>query len=503
MIYIKLVVSADITRQIDLSKDAGKMFFGFDASIPKLTYGLTFCDMSTKKVYTGTIKKSGHSATITGDIFSYVKLNHKLDDIIVFEKTNVANQYNFRAFKPGSTQYNNYEKLLKKFGQYNARIKKYTHLIIDDATIPEDRWVQMMDDWLNKLNSLEGKADKLADSEIRALQSEWKEMLAQNMMNLVKKDSRIVCPFTGVEGDFTKLPMLFIASHIKRYADGSSLKEKYDINNGLLLTANADALFDKHMITVSEDKKLIFSKNLDEELKSVLNLVEIVLPEVLNEKRMEYMAEHRRIFAEKEKLRTLGVSEVDIDGRDFFAGGSSNIIELKSKHSSDFNYKFPESDDTYNNVAEETYFVTDKSDVGEIGKLTGVNTILIGCYKNNAHKKWILEQMKYNVRIGKRLGSVGESAEEIPSAQFLVLYHKNQFDNKMCFMLSDSPGNVESASQLNESGYPDANLKNSYFVYQIEYEVLDYELDVEKIMNKASKMNSNYRKGMPIYININ
>ena len=98
--------------------------------------------------------------------------------------------------------------------------------------------------------------------------------------------------------------MLFIASHIKRFSD-SDCDEAFDINNGLLLCANADALFDKHMITVDENKKLIFSFLIDNDymLKQKLLLNQPIFEIVLNEKRMEYMKDHREIFFKKEQER--------------------------------------------------------------------------------------------------------------------------------------------------------------------------------------------------------
>jgi len=142
------------------------------------------------------------------------------------------------------------------------------------------------------------------DEHSRAQQSAWKNLLAREMMNYTTHEGEVFCPFTQISADFNSVPMLFIASHIKRFAD-SNCSEQYDVNNGLLLCANADALFDKHMITISEDKRLIFSFLIENDnlLKQRLLLNQPIFNLILNDKRMEYMADHRRIFFEKEQER--------------------------------------------------------------------------------------------------------------------------------------------------------------------------------------------------------
>ncbi|MDE7300715.1 MAG: HNH endonuclease [Clostridia bacterium] len=138
----------------------------------------------------------------------------------------------------------------------------------------------------------------------RTQQSAWKELLAKEMMNYTTHEGEVFCPFTQISADFESVPMLFIASHIKRFADSDAV-EAYDVNNGLLLCANADALFDKYMITVDENKQLVFSFLIEnnQQLRHKLLLNQPIFGLILNEKRMEYMKEHRRIFYIKEEER--------------------------------------------------------------------------------------------------------------------------------------------------------------------------------------------------------
>ncbi|GAA7085503.1 hypothetical protein HpCK27_07360 [Helicobacter pylori] len=138
----------------------------------------------------------------------------------------------------------------------------------------------------------------------RQHQNKWREALAFEMMNYTTIDRSIFCPLTYIEADFDDMKTLFRASHIKGYSDCDE-EEKYDLDNGLLLIANADALFDKHFITIDENKQLKFSYLLENnhKLKLQLNLNNGIFKDILNDRRMQYLAYHRKIFEEKEQER--------------------------------------------------------------------------------------------------------------------------------------------------------------------------------------------------------
>lgn len=146
--------------------------------------------------------------------------------------------------------------------------------------------------------------EMVEDKKTRKYQNAWRESLAEEMMNYTTVEGNVFCPLTYIEGNFANIGTLYRASHIKRYSD-SEVEEAFDINNGLLLVANADSLFDKYLITIGEDKELMFSFLLEhnEKLKAQLHLTLPIFKMVLNEKRMEYLKEHRRLFLEKEEQR--------------------------------------------------------------------------------------------------------------------------------------------------------------------------------------------------------
>ena len=180
-------------------------------------------------------------------------------------------------------------------------------------SIKNDPWRKTIGDYLNEMQLVAGDEKKTEVTQ-RQFQNAWKQLLAKEMMKYVQSDSKVFCPFTLIKADFYKVPMLFIASHIKRHVD-SDIYEKYDPNNGLLLCANADALFDKYMITIGEDKNIIFSCliNDDAELKSQLLIDHEIFKQVLNDQRMAYMAENRARFFEKETERAKTSIYIDDD----------------------------------------------------------------------------------------------------------------------------------------------------------------------------------------------
>lgn len=172
----------------------------------------------------------------------------------------------------------------------------------------EDYQKQLRKRLVNKTLGRDNAIDinNIDDEVTRQQQSAWRKMLAKEMMGYTQIDEQVFCPFTYITANFNKLSALFVASHIKGFKDpNTSNEEKYDINNGLLLCANADALFDKHLITISETKELIFSFLLDNDsrLKSQLLLMQPIFQPILNEKRMEYIAYHREQFKKLEVIR--------------------------------------------------------------------------------------------------------------------------------------------------------------------------------------------------------
>ncbi|MDR2202584.1 MAG: HNH endonuclease [Clostridiales bacterium] len=66
------------------------------------------------------------------------------------------------------------------------------------------------------------------------------------------------CCITGID-----MPELLVASHIKPWSASNDIDEKVNPQNGLLLNGLHDLAFDKGLITISEDYKIILSPKLN------------------------------------------------------------------------------------------------------------------------------------------------------------------------------------------------------------------------------------------------
>ncbi|MGN0628256.1 MAG: HNH endonuclease [Oscillospiraceae bacterium] len=116
--------------------------------------------------------------------------------------------------------------------------------------------------------------------------------------NLLKKQHKcVVCGVANKE--------LLIGSHIKPSASCNVL-EKADSNNGLLLCAIHDKLFDRYLITFNFlSGKMVVSKALSEEDREKLSLSEdfSLSEDLLTPERKEYLKEHNLSFYDKESKR--------------------------------------------------------------------------------------------------------------------------------------------------------------------------------------------------------
>lgn len=107
--------------------------------------------------------------------------------------------------------------------------------------------------------------------------------------NLLLDDFGRACCMTGLTN-----VRLLIASHIVPWSQ-SAPAQKLDPDNGLLLSVPMDALFDKGLISFSENGSILVGKDLDAETIEILGLKrDFSLPEkLLTEARTKNLAKHR------------------------------------------------------------------------------------------------------------------------------------------------------------------------------------------------------------------
>lgn len=110
---------------------------------------------------------------------------------------------------------------------------------------------------------------------------------------LIRKKWKGICCITGCE-----LEPILIASHIKPWAKCTS-KEKVDPENGLLLSPNYDALFDRNLISFDTKGRIIISKKISINCISKIG-ISTTAKIKLNENQLKYMEYHRGKFQEIE-----------------------------------------------------------------------------------------------------------------------------------------------------------------------------------------------------------
>lgn len=96
------------------------------------------------------------------------------------------------------------------------------------------------------------------------------------------------------------------ASHIKAYSkckDGRGdikVEEAYDLDNGFLVIADVDALFDKYLISVNpDDGKIVTSSLLSKDVLDHLSLKKSVDSRFMSEKKKTYLQIHYNEFEKR------------------------------------------------------------------------------------------------------------------------------------------------------------------------------------------------------------
>ena len=69
----------------------------------------------------------------------------------------------------------------------------------------------------------------------------------------------------------SQLEELLIASHIVPWRDADD-SERLDVDNGILLSPNYDALFDRHLISFNDDGQIMLSESVPKDLTASLSI---------------------------------------------------------------------------------------------------------------------------------------------------------------------------------------------------------------------------------------
>ena len=134
---------------------------------------------------------------------------------------------------------------------------------------------------------------KTIENEVESLQLEGKEreaIVKVRVNQTAFRDGLLkkyrTCCLCGISN-----PDLLVASHIKPWR-ACGPEEKLDINNGLLLCANHDKLFDGGYISFSDEGNIIISSSLSDNDRIFTNVRKEMRIQV-NDKMKEYLSYHK------------------------------------------------------------------------------------------------------------------------------------------------------------------------------------------------------------------
>jgi hypothetical protein len=103
-------------------------------------------------------------------------------------------------------------------------------------------------------------------------------------------------------------------------------------------------------------------------------------------------------------------------------------------------------------------------------------SVLVGCYKNEEHLRWILEKGKYNIRLGgEREGSI-ELKESYLKARYLLLYNLDDFSDLRIMKIIKEHPTIANDTAMAEMGYPDPTPNQMYMVYDVSVDAVEPEL---------------------------
>lgn len=127
-------------------------------------------------------------------------------------------------------------------------------------------------------------------------------------------------------------------------------------------------------------------------------------------------------------------------------------------------------------------------------------TILIGCYRDNKHLEWILNNHIYNIRLGKRKESADSNHKCFNKARFLYLYDVNNLSNVSLYHILENK--EMSGAKLKSMNYPKKSPSKRYMTFKIEK--IDIENMIESINIKGvlEKL-TDHEKGAPVFIESN
>lgn len=130
--------------------------------------------------------------------------------------------------------------------------------------------------------------------------------------------------------------------------------------------------------------------------------------------------------------------------------------------------------------------------------ITG-ETILLGCYRDKKHLDWILSHNIYNIRLGKRKGSMATEHECFKDVRMLYLYDLKDPSKVLRFCISGSQ--EMTGSDLKGMDYPRNSPGKIYMTFNIIRDSPSEEYGKEAFNVKEFLDNlPNHQNGIPVFI---
>lgn len=112
-------------------------------------------------------------------------------------------------------------------------------------------------------------------------------------------------------------------------------------------------------------------------------------------------------------------------------------------------------------------------DIIEYSKKPKSDTMLVGCFKDELHKHWIEEKGLYNIRLGRRNGSLDKSGLMIAASR-LLLYDKDNPERYKVYNLDATKQVLANNEMMKDKNYPGLKPNRSYVLYVMGEEVKEH-----------------------------
>lgn len=126
-------------------------------------------------------------------------------------------------------------------------------------------------------------------------------------------------------------------------------------------------------------------------------------------------------------------------------------------------------------------------------------SMLVGCYKNEKHLEWIKANNLYNIRLGRRNGSLDKSGL-IVSASRLLLYDLKHPQEYIIYQLDTTKQILADNGIMQAKGYPDLKPNKSYILY-VMGEALE-KLPVYDVLKLRERTAPKLPKNAPFFVNV-